>query len=128
MLMHLLRRSGKTDLNMAKISFYTAIFVIVINIQIEFNYAEVKHYSKLTKIKCQSRVDIGNFHNIRCAIVCMNYRAITGLPCMAYNVSNSVCTLCLNGPVSGTKQVIWSSTQEVYAATVVNFEEELKRG
>ena len=86
------------------------------------------HYSKQALIKCQAFKDIGKYGNIECAVMCMNYRAMTGLPCMAFNVSNSVCTLCLNGPVSYEKQVIWSSSEDVYAVAINDFGEELTKG
>ena len=104
------------------------VFILAIYLRIQLSFGEAAGYSKDTNIKCQSRVDIGNYDNLKCAMMCMNYRAMTGLPCMAFNVSNSVCTLCLNGPVSYEKQVIWSSSEDVYAATINNFEEELTKG
>ena len=107
--------------------------IITVVVYLEFAFflftsGKDRHYLKSANIKCQSQIDIGNYSDIECAIMCMNHRAMAGLPCMAFNVSNSVCTLCLSGPVSRIKQVIWSSTEEVYAATVRNFEEELEKG
>ena len=97
------------------------VSTLVILIQINLSFGQSIDYSQDTNIKCQSLADIGNYDNLKCAMMCMNYRAMTGLPCMAFNVSNSVCTLCLNGPVSGTKQVIWSPTKDVYAVSIKNF-------
>ena len=111
-----------------KIFFTSPAFILVLMVQIQFCSGATISYSKEKKIKCQSTTGIGNYGKIKCALMCKQYRAMTGLSCMAFNVSNSVCTLCINGPVSETKQVIWSSTEEVYAVTVKNYAEELGKG
>ena len=114
---------------MVKLTATTASLILIkTHLLNQLSFAEVTNYSTTTKIKCHSLVDVGNYDNLKCATMCMQYRAMTGLSCMAFNVSNSVCTLCINGPVSRTKQVIWSSTEEVYATTVHNFDEELEKG
>ena len=95
---------------------------------IRLSTGELIRYTKRTEIKCQSRVDFKNYSKVKCAAICAQYRTLAGSPCKAFNVTNSVCTLCLMGPVTRTKQAMWSATKEVYAVNVQNFNEELLKG
>ena len=114
---------------MRGIVFYPALFfmaAILINIQLITG--ENTKFTKQTKIKCQSRVNLKNYSRVKCAVICAQHRTLAGSPCKAFNVTNSVCTLCLIGPVTRTKQAMWTSTKEVFAVDVENFNEELEKG
>ena len=112
----------------AGISFPTLFFIAVTSIAIQLSVGETIKYTKRANIKCQSRVDLKNYSKVKCAVICAQHRTLAGSPCKAFNVTNSVCTLCLIGPVSRTKQAIWTSTKEVYAVSVPNFNEDIQKG
>ena len=112
---------------MARETDLTALALVIV-FHITLTCREITYYSKDTNIKCQSLVDIGKHSKVKCAVMCAQYRTLTGSPCKAFNVSNSVCTLCLNGPTSRKKQVTWSSVKQVYAVALKNYNEELEKG
>ena len=103
-------------------------YIILTNVLSQLSYAESLYYSKMAGIRCESQVDIGNLNKVKCAVICAQHRALKGSPCKAFNISNSVCTLCLNGPVSRTKQVIWSSTEKIFAVAVKDLAGEMQKG